>query len=443
MAAQGGADTLAVVRGEVYDSLLTAAPLRGAEVWLVGTNRTARTDAAGRFEFAALRPGRYTIAFYHPILDSARLSAKPVVVLAEPGRPVDALLTTPSGEAVHAALCPRDPRTNTGVVLGLVREGVGEQPLPGVQMTAEWTAYTIGGGGNRWEPRVVIARADSAGRVVLCTVPTDVAVLIRGQAADGPSGMILVELAGRRFGRVDLHLVRSPATGTVIGVVRDRGGALVSGANVVAVGTETRAEADAAGRFTLTGVGAGSQLVEARAIGYRPVQAQVTVDPGVTHRVELVLGERVQVLDPIAVAGSGYLQTVGFERRRKSALGHFLDENDIARTGATRVEEVFRLVPGVILRPSGMGYIIEFQRGQGQITSPSLRNYCPPSYFIDGNYFPLPPNETLTLPMVPEEILAIEVYSNMFSAPLQFQRRDSGCGIVLIWTRRGVPNRGL
>lgn len=99
------------------------------------------------------------------------------------------------------------------------------------------------------------------------------------------------------------------------------------------------------------------------------------------------------------------------------------------------------MVPGVQLHPSGMGYVVEFQRGQGQIANPNLRNYCPPSYFIDGHYFPLPPNATVTLPMVPSEILAVELYSNMFSAPLQFQRRDSGCGVILIWTRRGEPNR--
>jgi hypothetical protein len=99
------------------------------------------------------------------------------------------------------------------------------------------------------------------------------------------------------------------------------------------------------------------------------------------------------------------------------------------------------MVPGVRLHPSGMGYIVEFQRGQGQIANPRLKNYCAPSYFIDGRYFPLPPNATVTLPMVPSEILAVELYSNMFSAPLEYQRRDSGCGIILIWTRRGEPNR--
>ena len=99
------------------------------------------------------------------------------------------------------------------------------------------------------------------------------------------------------------------------------------------------------------------------------------------------------------------------------------------------------MVPGVRLRPNGSSYLVELQRGQGQILNPALANYCPPAYFIDGVYFPLPPIETPSLPLVPAEILAIEVYSNIFSAPPQYQRMDSGCGVILVWTKRGVPNR--
>src|SRR5438067_1398337 len=54
---------------------------------------------------------------------------------------------------------------------------------------------------------------------------------------------------------------------------------------------------------------------------------------------------------------------------------------------------------------------------------------------------PLAPTQTPSVPLVPQEILAIKVYSTMFSAPPQYQRRDSGCGVILVWTKRGVPNR--
>ena len=78
--ARAGAQGSALLRGVVYDSLISAAPLEGAEVWIEGTNRTARTDALGRFELAALAAGRYRLTFEHPVLDSTGLAAPPVVV---------------------------------------------------------------------------------------------------------------------------------------------------------------------------------------------------------------------------------------------------------------------------------------------------------------------------------------------------------------------------
>src|SRR5204863_6719977 len=78
--ARAGAQGTALLRGVVYDSLISAAPLEGAEVWVEGTNRTARTDAAGRFELTALAAGHYRLSFDHPLLDSIGVAAPPVVV---------------------------------------------------------------------------------------------------------------------------------------------------------------------------------------------------------------------------------------------------------------------------------------------------------------------------------------------------------------------------
>ena len=221
-------DTTATIRGAVYDSLLTGGPLAGAEVWLEGTNRSVRTDDRGRFEVTGIRPGRYTLTFYHSLLDSTRLAASPITVLAEAGRVASVLLTTPSPTSVHSALCPHDPLANTGVVLALTVDGTN----------------------------------------------------------------------GRPFGRADLLLVRGGVTGTVIGVVRTGRGAAAAGALVSAVGTETRTEADDEGRFLLREVAGGSRIVEARAVGFRPAQVQVIVAPGEARRVEITLGDTVQVLAP-------------------------------------------------------------------------------------------------------------------------------------------------
>jgi Carboxypeptidase regulatory-like domain/CarboxypepD_reg-like domain len=440
-AAAQSADGTALVRGVVYDSLITAAPLRGAEVWIEGTNRSTHTDARGRFELSGLAAGRYTLTFYHPVLDSTGLAAPPVVVDVAASGTAVVTLATPSPAVAHRTLCPQDPWRETGVVLGLVRDAAAGRALAGVAVTAQWTVYTIGQGPVRRVERTATARSDAAGRVLLCGVPTDVALVLRGQAGEGAAGMVLVDLAERAFGRADLHLAGAPGSGTVTGVVRNRNGTLLAGPVVIVAGTENRTSADHAGAFTLQDVMAGSRIVEARAIGYRSMLTQLTIRPGLTQRVEIVMEDSIPILDPVVVEADyrPYLARIGFSQRRNSAQGHFLDTADVWRARARQFEEVFRMVPGVRLRPNGSNYLVELQRGEGQILNPALANYCPPSYFIDGVYFPLPPIQTPSVPVVPEEILAIEIYSNIFSAPPQYQRRDGACGVILVWTKRGAP----
>jgi len=441
VAAQGN-DRSGVVRGVVYDSLLTWAPLQGAEVWIDGTNRMARSDAGGRFELTALLPGRYTLTFYHPILDSVGVAAAPVVVDVGAGEASNVALGTPSPAKAHRMLCPQDPLLRTGALLSVVRNASSEKPVAAATVSAHWTAYNIGQGSMQSAPRVVQARSDPTGHVLLCGIPSDVALLIQGRAADGSGGMLLVDLGGRAFRRADLYLDAAPATGLVSGIVRNRNGSLVPKASIVIIGTETVGVADDFGRFELQGR-AGSRVVEARAVAYGPGRAQATIRPGSVEQVEIMVGDSVTVLDPIVVEAEyePYLTRMGFTQRRRTALGHFLDTADVNRTGAMRFEEVFRMVPGVSLRPNGSSLLVELKRGEGQIVNPRLANYCPPAYFIDGMYFPLPPVQTPSVPLVPQEVLAIEVYANMFSAPPQYQRRDSGCGVILVWTKRGVPKR--
>jgi Carboxypeptidase regulatory-like domain len=438
-------DRTPVVRGVVYDSLITAGPLEGAEVWIEGTNRTALTDEVGWFEITDLPAGRWRLSFSHPVLDSTGVSA-PEVLIDTRTRPAEVVLATPGPAAVHRHLCPHDPVRATGAILSLVRDAEAGTALPDVAVTAEWTVYGVGHGGVRRSPQATSAQSDASGRVLLCNIPTDVPVVLHGQSGDGPSGMVLVSLAGRPFSRAYLHLARSVATGSVEGVVRDREGALVPGATVVAIGTDSRAVANEFGQFTLKDLVVGSHILEARALGYPPARVETTVRSSLTQRVELSFADSLQVLEPITVEGryEPYLTRMGFELRRHTAIGHFLDTTDIQRSGAIQFEEVFRMVPGVRLRPNGSSYLVELQRGEGQITNRALANYCPPSYFIDGVYYPLPPVQafqTPSVPVAPEEILAIEVYSNVFSAPPRYQRLDSGCGVILVWTKRGTPRR--
>jgi len=430
-----------VLRGVVYDSLITRAPLEGAEVWIESTNRMARSDAGGRFTFDVLSPGRYVLTFYHPILDSAGISLPPVTVDVGSGESTNVALATPSPTQAHHLLCPRDPMRRTGGLLVVVHNAADGMPVRSAAISAHWTTYDIGGGSVRGAPRTVEANSDASGHVLLCSLPTDVALVIRGRTEGGSAGMLMIDLADRAFARADLELGSARLTGAVRGIVRNGNGSLVPGATVVAVGTDASVQADEFGRFSLDSVTAGSRIIEARAVGYMIGRAQAMVRPGAGQQVDIFLGDTVTVLDPVTVEATyaPYLSQVGFNQRRQSALGHFLDTTDVKKSGAVRFEEMFRMVPGVQLRSNGSSLLIELQRGEGQIGNPTLANYCPPLYFIDGVYFRLPPTQTPSVPIVPAEVLGIEVYSNLFSAPPQYQRRDGACGVILVWTKRGIP----
>ena len=60
---------------------------------------------------------------------------------------------------------------------------------------------------------------------------------------------------------------------------------------------------------------------------------------------------------------------------------------------------------------------------------------CPMAVVIDGFQMPSP-YDLEELPS-PKEIMGIEVYSGNATIPVQFARWNSGCGLILVWTRDG------
>jgi len=96
------------------------------------------------------------------------------------------------------------------------------------------------------------------------------------------------------------------AQGSITGTVRDSAGGLtLSGVTVTVVGTELRAASDAAGRFAIAKVPAGTQRLHARRLGYTPTDTSVVVRDGQPTVVDLKLQASAIELNPVVTVGYG------------------------------------------------------------------------------------------------------------------------------------------
>src|SRR5437660_4950320 len=144
LAAQTPAPKPPAIRGYVFDSLLTHAPLDGAVVLLSGAvSRSIKADVHGRFFFDSLPTGSYTITFTHPLLDTLGFAAPERSVEVPASGTVRLYLSTPSGDRVYERLCPVKREAETGVVLGSVLDAGSEARLAGAEVRAEWVEHVV------------------------------------------------------------------------------------------------------------------------------------------------------------------------------------------------------------------------------------------------------------------------------------------------------------
>ena len=135
----------AEVHGAVYDSI-AGRPLVGALVQLVAADsgstygRTAVSDSLGAFRFADAPSGRFTLGFYHALLDSLGLEPLLRTITVANGGSVRADLATPSAARLRMAICGAPTPQNSGaVVMGLVRHATDRAPASGVTVTSRET----------------------------------------------------------------------------------------------------------------------------------------------------------------------------------------------------------------------------------------------------------------------------------------------------------------
>ena len=443
------------IEGTITDSVHSR-PAAGAMVLLTRLSpepaeyRSSATDERGRFHFDTLTAGRYAIAFETPYLDSLQVSLPSRQLVLGDGEKARVEFGVPSGATFRAAACPglQLPK-GQGAVVGRVTDADSGEPLLGAEVAVSWTDLSVDK--TTLQPvttkRAGAVPVDSLGRYRLCGVPTDSYLLVQVQH-DGRVGSTITMTVGDDGGVLlrDLSLSREssrsvaeldsaaqasgadtvpPArlsgSATLTGTVRGPSGQPLSDAQVRVVDAEGVARTDSAGRFTLTGQPAGSQLLETRRVGYLLSQTPVELraHTAVEEAITLV---RIVNLDSIRIVArrSRYPE---FERRARSAFGRFLTEQQIEQRNPLETSDLVRTMPGFRIEGSGIDAKVMSTRGAISFR----QGACQTNVVIDGMQ-----HQDINL-ISPSDVGAVEAYPGQSGAPMQY---DAVCGVIVIWTKR-------
>ncbi len=435
--AQNPRPIMGSVRGIVVDSLLGNGPLANATIELVELGRATLSDARGVFRFDSVPGGRYTLSFTHATLSSIGFSPPDRVIQLSSGIDIAVTLATPNGASIYNRLCPGVHEPKTGMLLGTLADAASDSVIPGAEVKGEWAEITLSRtAAMTRRPRLVRATVDSNGRFQLCGIPNDVAVLVRATAGGVTGQALELRLEERPFAIRRLTIDRAgaarPATARISGTVTTDGRAL-GDAQVLVLGTERVAKTGADGSFTLDSLHGGTQVVEARAIGFARKRVEIEVRPAQEVTTTLALTRVATTLPELNVTARDLARSEFEQRRLTNIGGYFMTREDIVRKGSIRTEDLFRGLAGIKVETVGISdyRIVSLRGGSG------FSSVCEPSVFIDGLRIPLDAEAGLSLPVLPDDIEGIEIHQGPGSAPLQYRAMGQNCGVILIWTRRG------
>ena len=461
------------VSGVVRDSIARR-PLDGAIVQIVAADsrtrfgRTVISDSLGRFTLGNVPDGRYTLGFFHPILDSLGIEPPLREVYIDGQRPVRADLGVPSPARLRAAICGDPSGADPGaVVVGIIRDARDRAPAAGVTVTGEWFEFSFKPEGVVHRNPRLVARTGESGWFAICNVPRPGTMALTASRGADSTGRIEVSVPAEGFLRRELYLGSAqpvvtgdaaPGADTVVLpgrlLVRAGDGRLsgtviasaergpLAGAQVsIPGGPQTHA--NERGEWTLLGVPVGTRMLDVRAVGYYPERRRVDVVTGAPS-IRVALSTVKAVLDTMKVTANRSMGRGdnGFQDRRRSGVGLYLTPEDIARRQPLVTSDIFRSVPGVrLVSPRGTFGERILMRGA------SVADACSPTIYLNGQpMYDLSADEIDTW-VRPKEIAGIEIYAGP-GVPAEYQQGLSGglmsrgelrepCGSILIWTRRG------
>jgi TonB-linked SusC/RagA family outer membrane protein len=240
-------------------------------------------------------------------------------------------------------------------------------------------------------------------------------------------------------------------TATVSGQVTDssskaplQGAEVFIGADAAIVGARS-ARTNAEGRYTFTGVAAGTVTVSVRLVGFAPKAQRLTVTDGAQLTADFSLSQRTTQLDQVVVTGTGGVT----QRRAVGNVVETIDAKNVLEVAPARsVDQLIGArTPGLIALPSsgqvGTGPQIRVRAA----SSLSLSN--DPIIVIDGVRMDAAPargpgqrggyGASRLNDISPEDIESIEVIKGPAAATLY--GTEASNGVIQIITKRGQSGK--
>jgi hypothetical protein len=433
------------------------------------TTVTARVDSSGRYRLDSLAPGRYLVQVSHPTLDSLDVTLPPgeVVIVASQWTRAD--FSLPSGDELRNVVCSGlSLGPEKAVIAGRVIDAETRVPLAGANVVAAWTELAADPKSKQLvsQGKQAVVTTGAAGEYRLCGIPAVKAIELQVQYAGHASvatqlsitpaeGAVVRELSlsvaaaptlaaldsldrratttpsGASSGRDSAgREIELTGNATVAGVVRTTSGQPLPGADVRVRNARGFSLTDAAGRFVLTDLPAGTQMLLVRRLGY--ALAEVQVELRADRRLEMnVRMTRAAELDSVRVFASRS-KLAEFEINRKTNLqGRFLTLSDIQRTKARKTSELIPLLGGYVMM------------GRGRRAKMMETDYDPPGTHSckDANVVIDGVDGQAVDDVLPNQIAGIELYKDAAAAPLEYAGR-ANCGLIVIWLRPGPRWQG-
>jgi hypothetical protein len=456
-------DSLGAVEGTIHDRAATRSVLK-ARISMqrfepdTSVRATTQPDAQGRYRLDSLPPGRYRARVVQAALDSLHVTPPAAELHVLPGRVVLSDFTLPAGRALRDAVCGdgRLAERRAAVAGRALDADADGGPLADADVVAGWMEFPIDRTTGRSQPtrRVTTVKTGPAGEYRVCGVPVETlftlqlrhqgraSAAVRLLIADGEGAIArdlslgartaasaaaldsLARAAASRGRDVPRDELQSVGTAELAGTVRGLSGEPFEGARVRVRDARAATVTDRAGRFVLTDLPAGTQMLVVTHPGFSLAELPVELRPG--KRVEqAVLLVRPLTLEAIQASATAMDLEAFDASRRTNPYGQFLTQEQIGKKKhAAETVDLFDDILG----------FTAFGRGAEArvISNMALanRSECSSASVIiqgrDGRRI----ND-----VTPNQIGGIEAYADGEFVPARFAG-EADCGVVLIWLRR-------